>query len=267
MQPELATLTPFERFAFRTVRFWNSGKGEPAARVWQRFVLVPLVGLLMHGRLRVHGLERLRDVPRDAPVLLVSNHRTFFDLFVLAQVLLTRWPRAVSFPVRSNFFYDNPLGVAISLLMSGASMFPPFFRATEKKPFNRVSLQVLIDKLKKPGEMVGFHPEGTRSKTDDPYTLLPAQPGAGELALKARPVVIPAFVNGMTNSVWAELKATLRGERPVNLVYGAPVDLGDWPPETRLSHHKRCADLLAAKIAELGAEERSLRNGAAAQAG
>jgi 1-acyl-sn-glycerol-3-phosphate acyltransferase len=110
--------------------------------------------------------------------------------------------------------------------------------------------------------MVGFHPEGTRNKTDDPYTLLPAQPGAGELALKARPAVVPAFILGLSNSPCAELKANFRRKRPVIAVFGEPIELPETTGETRLSHHKKCADLFNERIAALGAEERALRTSA-----
>jgi 1-acyl-sn-glycerol-3-phosphate acyltransferase len=168
----------------------------------------------------------------------------------------------VSFPVRSNFFYERALGLVMGVLFTGGSMFPPFFRSAEKKGMNRISLAILLEKLRTPGQMVGFHPEGTRNKTDDPYTLLPAQPGAGELALKARPVVVPAFILGMTNSFWNEVKATRRREPAVIAVFGAPVELPQWTGETRLSHHKRFADLINERISALGAEERALRSGA-----
>jgi hypothetical protein len=91
---------------------------------------------------------------------------------------------------------------------------------------------------------------------------LPAQPGAGELALKARPVVVPAFILGLSNSLWAEVKANWRGERPVIAVFGEPLALPEGSGETRLSHHKRFADRINERIAWLGAEERALRNAA-----
>src|SRR5205085_8281687 len=100
---------------------------------------------------------------------------------------------------------------------------------------------------------------GTRNKTDDPYTLLPAQPGVGEVALKARPVVVPAFILGLTNDLWGELKADLRREGKVIAVFGEPIDLSAFPAETRLTHHKKCADLFNQRIAALGQEEKGLR--------
>jgi 1-acyl-sn-glycerol-3-phosphate acyltransferase len=254
-------LNRFERLAFRAMRFVNQGAGSRIAWLWQRFVCTPVVGQLVSRRLQIHGREHLDALPRDAPVLLIANHRTFFDLFILGWIFMreAKLRRRVSFPVRSNFFYENPLGLLLGVVGTGGSMFPPFFRSAEKKPMNRVSLEILLSKLRTQGQMIGFHPEGTRNKTADPYTLLPAQPGAGELALKARPVVLPAFILGMTNSVWTELKANLRAERPVTALFGAPIELPEAPSETRLSHHKRCADLFRDRIAALGEEVRTLR--------
>jgi 1-acyl-sn-glycerol-3-phosphate acyltransferase len=171
-----------------------------------------------------------------------------------------RLTRRVSFPVRSNFFYETPLGLLMCVLGTGCSMFPPFFRSAEKKAMNRVSLEILLEKLRTPGQLVGFHPEGTRNKTSDPYTLLPAQPGAGELALKARPVVVPAFILGMTNSFGTELKASLRRRSKVIAVFGDPVPLPEDAGVTRLSHHKRFADAINERITALGAEERAIRS-------
>ena len=119
--------------------------------------------------------------------------------------------------------------------------------------------------MKEPGWLIGFHPEGKRNKSDDPYTLLPAQPGVGEVALKARPVVVPAFISGLTNSLWGELKADLSREGKVIAVFGEPVDLSAFPAETRLTHHKKCADLFNERIAALGQEEKALRASAASR--
>lgn len=256
-----STLTWFERFAFRAMRFFNQGGGSGFAWFCQRFLITPLVGRFVKNRLTVHGREHLDALPRDAPVLLVANHRTFFDLFILGWVFMSdsRLRRRVSFPVRSNFFYEHALGLFLGVFATGGSMFPPFFRSAGKKAMNRVSLEILLEKLRTPGQMIGFHPEGTRNKTDDPYTLLPAQPGAGELALKARPLVVPAFILGMSNSFWAELKANFRRERAVTALFGPPIALPETTGETRLSHHKKCADLLNREIAALGERVRALR--------
>jgi 1-acyl-sn-glycerol-3-phosphate acyltransferase len=253
----------FERFAFRTMRFFNSGLAAPLAYLWQRYALIPFVGLFFTRRLDVRGLERVTALPKDARILLLANHRTFFDLFALGYVLWKRGglTQRLNFPVRGNFFYEHPLGLFLCVAMSGGTMFPPFFRPVEKKAFNKVSLGILIEKLRTPGQLIGFHPEGTRSKTDDPYTLLPAQPGAGELALKARPYVVPAFITGVSNSIWRELRAGLRGKGKVVAVFGDPVELPEIEGDTRLSHHKKLADQFNQSILALAEEEKAVRRG------
>ena len=265
-----AALTWFERFAFRVMRFWNQGAGARVGYYWQRYFVVPLVGAVVSRRLTIIGLEKMKALPRNAPILLVANHRTFFDLFILGWIAWKRGDleQSLNFPVRANFFYESPLGLFVLLTMSGGTMFPPFVRAAEKKAFNRYSVDVVVEKMKSQGQLVGFHPEGTRSKTDDPYTLLPAQPGAGIVALRAQPTVLPAFVNGLTNSMWGEIKENFRrGERRrVIVVLGDPIDISGYPADTRLSHHKRCADLFVEKITALGAEEKAARAALEAEA-
>ena len=257
MDEAFAALSRFERFAFRTMR-WLSRAW--IGQLWQRWFLIPFVAMFVSRRLEFRGLER---VPRDpqARILLVANHRTFFDLFVLGFIL---WNRAgmkqrLNFPVRATFFYEGPLGLLTCMSMSGGSMFPPFFRAAEKKVFNKYSLGVLIDMLKQPGQLIGFHPEGKRNKGDDPYALFPARQCAGELALTAHPMVVPAFITGLSNSVWKEFKAGLFGGQKVVAVFGEPIELPKFEGETRLTHHKRLADVFNEKILELAVEEKVLR--------
>ncbi len=260
--PPFEALAPFERLAFRVMRWANVGGGAGLGARWQRWILEPIFALLIRRRLVIRGLERLEPVPPDASILLVANHRTFFDLFVLGWILVRTWRKRwrTSFPVRANFFYENPLGLLICLLLSGGSMFPPFFRKPRSKGFNRYSLSLVVGKLRRPRNLVGFHPEGTRNKGPDPYQMLPAQPGAGEVALKSRPVVVvPAFVTGLSNKLLREIAANLRGRDPIVAVFGEPIDLSAFPAETRLTHHKKCADLFCERISALMDEEKRIR--------
>jgi 1-acyl-sn-glycerol-3-phosphate acyltransferase len=258
--PPFQVLRPFERFAFKVMRWFNQAGGAAWGARFQRLILEPFFGLFLSRRLVVRGLERLGTIPPGASVLLVANHRTFFDQFVLGFVLRTQMGMRgkVSFPVRANFFYEGPLGLLVCLLLSAGSMFPPFFRRGEAMPFNKYSLSLVIEMLRG-GYLVGFHPEGTRNKGPDIYDLLPAQPGAGEVALKARPIVLPAFISGLSNKLLRELRSNLRRTNPIVMVFGEPVDLSRFPAETRLSHHKKCADLFRERIAALIPEEKAVR--------
>ena len=67
MDDALATLSRFERFAFRAMR-WLSHSW--IGYVWQRYVLIPFVALFVSRRLYATGLERVHQSPTD---MLLSN--------------------------------------------------------------------------------------------------------------------------------------------------------------------------------------------------
>ena len=215
--------------------------------------------------MRPHGLEQLHALPAGAPILLVSNHRSFFDFFTLNMVLhrRARIARQTYFPVRANFFYQGPLGLAINAFVSGWSMYPPVFRDRKKLTFNRYAMEETAELLRQPGSLVGIHPEGTRNKGPDPYALLPAQPGVGRVAYLARPTVLPVFILGMGNSFLGTVWNNWSSGQPIQVVFGAPLDLAELYAEgDRPAVHKRIADRMREAIAELGQRERELREAA-----
>jgi 1-acyl-sn-glycerol-3-phosphate acyltransferase len=256
----LATLSRFERFAYRLARTMNRRlKGFFSG--YQRYLLGPFFRLAI-GRARTEGLEHLRALPPGTPILLVSNHRSFFDFFALSTLLYYRAgiARHIYFPIRANFYYQSWLGVLLNGMVGGWSMYPPIFRERLKRPFNRASLAEAAEILRAPRSLVGIHPEGTRNKGPDPYALLPAQPGVGRVALDARSVVIPAFILGMSNRLAETFWLNLRGKRPVIAVFGAPLDLEDlYAQGDRPTIQKRIADRMRDAIAALGERERALR--------
>src|SRR5687768_17089852 len=134
-------------------------------------------------RITVHGLENLLAYGKKDSVLLVANHRSFFDFFSITAICYwrTKLTKRIFFPVRQNFFYDHPAGPLVNGIMSGMRMFPPVMRNKEKKPFNNYVVSRCIEELNREdiGTILGIHPEGTRNKGDDPYAFLPAQPGVG----------------------------------------------------------------------------------------
>src|SRR5690606_26966290 len=111
---------------------------------------------------------------------------------------------------------------------------------------------------------VGLHPEGTRNKGDDPYALLPAQPGIGQIVLQSRPMVIPVFINGPTNdfvkSVRESYKPGVRRDNPCIVTFGEPVDYSDLTAsKPRAALYKRCADRIRDGIVACGEREKEIR--------
>ena len=218
-------------------------------------------------RILVEGLDDLMALRPETGVMLVSNHRSFFDQYCMLLACYlgpVPWAKRLYFPVRSNFFYDRPLGILVNAAVAGGAMYPPIYRQTERRALNDESLDRMVDIVRAPGNVLGMHPEGTRGKGPDPYTFLPAQPGVGKLALVAKPVVIPAFIHGLGNSALDDIRANFsrdaRGARSIVLVFGQPIDYSDLQAEKpRPTLYKKCADRFMVEVGKLGVRERELR--------
>ncbi|HUB08034.1 MAG TPA: lysophospholipid acyltransferase family protein [Myxococcales bacterium] len=257
----LAPLSRFERFSYRLARFLNRWF-KWLFTFYQQQILGIVFPLCVGRSVRPHGLEHARALPERAPILLVSNHRSFFDFYVLSTVLykIAGVGRNIYFPVRSNFFYDHPLGLVINHFVGGWSMYPPIFRDRKKLIFNRHSIEETAALLRQPNSLVGIHPEGTRNKGPDPYKLLPAQPGVGRVAMLARATVLPVFILGQGNSFLETVKRNWMGGQDIIIVFGPPIDLSDLYAEgDRPAVHKKIADRMLDVIRKLGDRERELR--------
>lgn len=266
--PVSAELSRIERLARSIGKAANqSPLGKKLQTAFLRGVSFNWVRRVIERRTLAEGLDGLMDVAPPGGILLVSNHRSFFDQYVLlASVYMgpVPWAKRLYFPVRSNFFYDSPVGLLVNLAVAGAAMYPPVYREAERRALNDEALDEISAFLQEPGSIVGVHPEGTRGKGDDPYKFLPAQPGVGKMALAARPTVIPLFVNGLSNDFLADVKLgftpSARRTAPIVAVFGKPIDyshfLGEKPRPTL---YKKCADLFMKEIGKLGEREKELR--------
>lgn len=260
-------LTRFERFAVKLGHACNETvTGKRAQEIFLRSVGYAWVRAAIAHRTFVHGLDELAALNVDRGVLFVSNHRTFFDQYTMMTVTLAApasWATQLYFPVRSNFFYETPLGVLVNFVMSAGTMYPPIYRQASRSALNQATMERLAALLNKPGVVVGMHPEGTRNRGGDPYTLLPAQPGVGALALKSRAIVIPVFINGLTQNFLYELRASWSANirrKPVICIFGAPLEYSDLTMHTpRPALYKKFADRACDEILKLSVLERQIR--------
>lgn len=262
------TLTRVERAAIELGRFANE---RPIPKRLQTAFLDRVtrawVGPAVGRRVYADNVDWLLDAAPDRGVVIVANHRSFFDLYVIMLILFqlrSRWIERMTFPVRANFFYEKPLGVLVNLLIGGVSMYPPIFRDPKKAELNKDALERVIRMLGRPGDVVGLHPEGTRGKGPDPYELLPAQPGVGQIVLQARPIVVPVFINGLPNDlkhgVFDSYKQNARRDNPVIAVFGQELDYSELTAKKpRAALYKQCSDKMRTAIAELSVRERELR--------
>ena len=200
------------------------------SRIWMR---VATLRLWNHS-----GIEHLKALDENKPprgILLVSNHRSFFDMFVASTILwwTTDLVQRIYFPVRSKFFYESFMGIAVNFFFAGGSMWPPVFRDDRKTELNPIGLEQMAWVADRPGTILGIHPEGTRGKGPDQHYIQPARQGVGELVKRCHPdmLVLPFFVGGMTNDIAMEVARNFDKSKigdGIRYNFGAPVRAGDF---------------------------------------
>ncbi len=260
---EIAVLGPLDRFGFRLTHLMNLGFAKTLMTFFQRHIGSLWIYLATYNLMNVFGIENVENSDPDVPLVLVANHRSFFDMYTVSSVIFRRTKRDVKlfFPVRAKFFYDNPAGWLVNFVMGWFSMYPPFFREDreeKKREFDKYSVRRLIQLCSEGhGHIIGFHPEGRRNLKGGTYDLLPAQPGIGKVIYSAHPQVIPVFIAGLGNDLPKQILGNWKGGPKVRIWFGESVDLSQYYEKgDRLRTHKEIGDHLMIKIAELGQMDR-----------
>ncbi|HSV33641.1 MAG TPA: lysophospholipid acyltransferase family protein [Pyrinomonadaceae bacterium] len=262
---ELAVLSRFERFTFRLTHRMNLGRWK---RFWtwcQSFFGAGWIHISTYNLMRVYGLENLELVSRTRPILLVANHRSFFDMYVVSTTLFrkTKWRKQLFFPVRGRFFYQSIAGVFVNLIMGWWSMYPPFFAAGDtpaKRDFDKYSMRRMAQLCREgAGNVIGFHPEGTRNQNDDPYSYLRAQPGVGKLIKDANPQVVPVFIAGLGNNLRKQVLGNWFGGEKIRIHFGKQLDLSEFmTKQDHVRTYKEIAEFVMGKIRELGEADKEV---------
>lgn len=260
---ELSVLNTAERVGFRLTHLMNLGIWKRFWTFCQRHLGSLWIQICTYNLMNVFGLENLEKTDAARPVLLIANHRSFFDMYTVSSVIFrrTRRPVTLFFPVRAKFFYTNPVGWLVNLIMGWWAMYPPFFREEKevvKREFDKYSLRRLIQIASEgPGHLIGFHPEGKRNFGPDPYEFLPAQPGVGKVILSAKPQVIPVFITGLGNDLGKQVLGNWTGGEKVRIWFGEEIDFSPFYQKgDRLRTHKEIADFAMTKIGELAEKDR-----------
>lgn len=260
---EIAVLGPIERTGFKLARTMNRGRWKRFWTFWQRHIGSLWIHLATRNLMNVRGIENIMKTEIDRPLILVANHRSFFDMYTVSSVLFRRLKRPIKlfFPVRAKFFYDNLFGWFVNLAMGWWAMYPPFFREQnemEKRVFDRFSVRELVHLSKfGHGHIIGFHPEGKRNFSEDEHSFLPAQPGIGKIIFEAQPQVVPVFIAGLRNDLIRQVLGNWFGGEPVRIWFGESVDLERFfSMRDSIRTHKQIADFLMSEIAELADQDR-----------
>ena len=260
---ELVVLAPRERLFFRFVYAMNQ---RPWKRFWtwcQMLFGRLWIDICTYNLMTLYGLENLKTIDPQRPLLLVANHRSFFDMYVVSAMLYkqTQWRKQLYFPVRARFFYDSWLGMFVNLVMGLWSMYPPIFQEAKKRTFDQYSSRLLIGLCRTgAGNVIGFHPEGTRNKDSDPYSLLPAQPGVGKIIKDAQPQVMPVFVAGLrADNLPKQVLGNWRGGPKIRIHFGACLDLSEFHAmKNHVRTYKAIGDYVMGQVGRLAEQDRAI---------
>lgn len=174
------------------------------ARAWYELVrVVSLTWFSIWGGLRATGME---NVPREGGALMVSNHLSFYDVFVLGIPL----ERRLNYVARSTLF--KPL---LGPLIRSVGGFP-----IQIEGKGASGLKETLKRLRS-GAVVIMFPEGARSFDG---RMGPLKPGIAILAGRGGVPVVPAAIAG-TFEAWPRTRA-FPGAHAIRIVYGPPI-----PPE------------------------------------
>ena len=261
---EIAALGRLDRLGFRLTHRMNLGVWKRLMTFFQRHIGSLWIYLATYNLMNVFDIDNVENADPDRPLVLVANHRSFFDMYTVSSVIFRRTQRPVKlfFPVRGKFFYDNPAGWLVNFLMGWFSMYPPFFREdreVKKREFDKYSMRRLVQLCTEGhGHIIGFHPEGKRNLDGGTYNLLPAQPGIGKVIYAAHPQVIPVFIAGLGNDLPRQILGNWWGGPKIRIWFGEQIDLNAFYAKgDRIRTHKEIADFLMRKIGELGDKDKA----------
>ncbi|MBX2799496.1 MAG: MFS transporter [Myxococcales bacterium] len=198
------------------------------------FMLRFVVWVLSFGvyRLKVEGEEH---IPREGPCVLVANHVSFIDWFVIAAAV-RRPPRFVMY----HRFMKLPL---ISYLFRQAQVIP-IAGAKEDPELLQQAMDRISSELQD-GWTVCIFPEGTITETGE---MMPFRPGIERIVQRDPVPVVPMAINGLWGSFFSRKDGSAM-TRPfrrvwsrVSVTVGAPVPASE---VTAAGLQDRVAALLA----------------------
>jgi 1-acyl-sn-glycerol-3-phosphate acyltransferase len=169
--------------------------------IWYRIVQVSVSTLLIaSGGLRASGRG---NIPRSGAGLVVSNHMSHLDVFILGIAL----ERPLNYVARSTLFFP-PLGA----LIRSVGGFP-----IQREGMGSQGLKETLRRLRA-GGLVLLFPEGTRSRDGEVGEF---KQGIAVLAARAKVPVIPAGLAG-TFQAWPRTRP-FPLPHALRVHYGAPI--------------------------------------------
>ena len=169
------------------------------------FLVRRLLGLVMR---LVFGLTATgtENIPKQGPVVIVPNHKSFWDAFFIAAVVR----RQLHFMGKAELFtgWRGRLFVALG-------GFPVLRGASDAEAI--ATSRAILER----GDVLALFPEGTR--VPEPESLGIPRRGATRLAIETGAVIVPTAITGTEKRRW-------HLPRRVRIAFGQPIPMTDLSP-------------------------------------
>jgi putative phosphoserine phosphatase/1-acylglycerol-3-phosphate O-acyltransferase len=199
------------------VEYWDRPPGVPSILGLEPYHLLRLVvrpQLFPYARVQIEGVDA---IPAVGGVLLVANHRSYFDMAALA-LLAVQINRPVRFMAKAEMFGLPPVGWVLKAI-GGIPV--------DRGSGSQAPLEAAEASLRA-GEVVVVLPEGTIPRSEAALDeVLHGRTGAARLAAATGAPVVPVGLAG-TDRVWPRQSKVPKvlGIHDVTVRVGAPVSLG-----------------------------------------
>ncbi|MFM7553291.1 MAG: lysophospholipid acyltransferase family protein [Actinomycetota bacterium] len=201
---------------------WDGFRVFTPERTWSIAWLLVRRAIRSFSDVRLWGRER---IPKSGPVILASNHRSFYDIFVLGAAV----KRPIHYMAKVELFEHPVLG----RVLPHTGAFP-----VRRGEVDRGALEAAREVLER-GGMLGIFIDGTRHHAG---AVGEVRAGAAMLAGQTGAPIVPVYIHG-TDRIVDDPRA------PISIAFGRPFQI-----EGRGSKAYRAgADRLADKLRRLQA--------------
>ena len=189
-------------------------------------------------RIDINGLEQ---IPKQGPWILVSNHQSFLDGFVLTAIIPAKLQFVTKAELRNSF-------ISHKFLEGIGCLFVERFDKQQSARDNQQIITALSQ-----GRSVAFFPEGTFHRMPG---LLPFQSGAFEAAIQSGAPIVPVVIRGTRNVLRGDEMFPRLGRANVEILEPECVtqsnDQNVWSDAATLRHKVRARMLAACAEPDLG---------------
>ncbi|MEX0652847.1 MAG: lysophospholipid acyltransferase family protein [Phycisphaeraceae bacterium] len=209
--------------------------GSPLWRIFAWYVMMSFcyVWFFCCYRFRAWGV---RNIPAEGPVLIVSNHQSYYDPILVGLGAHRRQFYAMA---RASLF-RNPLFAGLIRLLNAIPV--------EQGTSDTAAMRQCLDVLKRNHALLIF-PEGARTTTGRTESF---QTGTMLLIKRAKPMVLPVALEGAYH-VWPRRRKWPRPFGRMGVIYGQPIpaeELLKLKPDEALARLQQEVESLRLQLAE-----------------